>query len=78
LKNFYTPVKVKLLGSPGKAGGLPIVFMKVLLVNGSSRNNGCTNVALNEVVRSLNEEKIETEIVFRLFRLNGGKGVKVV
>jgi multimeric flavodoxin WrbA len=38
--------------------------MKVLLINGSSRNNGCTNVALNEVVRALKEEEIETEIVF--------------
>ena len=38
--------------------------MKVLLVNGSSRKNGCTNVALQEVARSLNEENIETEIVF--------------
>ena len=38
--------------------------MKVLLVNGSSRSNGCTGVALNEIVRSLNEEKIETETVF--------------
>ena len=38
--------------------------MKVLLVNGSSRNNGCTNVALEEVARSLNEEGIETEVVF--------------
>lgn len=38
--------------------------MKVLLINGSSRMNGCTSVALNEVARSLNEEGIETEIVF--------------
>ncbi|MDR2835426.1 MAG: flavodoxin family protein [Bacteroidales bacterium] len=38
--------------------------MKVLLVNGSSRNNGCTNVALTEVTRALNEEQIETEIIF--------------
>ena len=36
--------------------------MKVLLVNGSSRKNGCTNVALQEVARSLNEENIETEL----------------
>ena len=27
--------------------------MKVLLVNGSSRKNGCTSVALNEVARAL-------------------------
>lgn len=38
--------------------------MKVLLINGSSRMNGCTSVALNEVARSLNEEGIATEIVF--------------
>jgi multimeric flavodoxin WrbA len=38
--------------------------MKVLLVNGSSKNNGCTGSALNEIVRSLTEEGIETETVF--------------
>jgi multimeric flavodoxin WrbA len=38
--------------------------MKVLLVNGSSRSNGCTGVALNKVAQSLNEENIETDIVF--------------
>lgn len=38
--------------------------MKVLLVNGSSRNNGCTNVALREVERALHEEGIETQYFF--------------
>lgn len=38
--------------------------MKVLLVNGSSRPNGCTNVALTEVERALQEEGIETERIF--------------
>lgn len=38
--------------------------MKVLLVNGSSRENGCTSVALKEVERALNEEGIDTELVF--------------
>ena len=38
--------------------------MKVLLVNGSSRANGCTGVALKEVERALNEEGIDTELVF--------------
>ncbi|MDR1541368.1 MAG: flavodoxin family protein [Clostridiales bacterium] len=38
--------------------------MKVLLVNGSSRINGCTNEALIEIIRSLNEEEIETETLF--------------
>ncbi|MBO5209094.1 MAG: flavodoxin family protein [Lachnospiraceae bacterium] len=38
--------------------------MKVMLVNGSSRSNGCTYTALNEVARALQEEGIETEIFF--------------
>lgn len=38
--------------------------MKVLLVNGSSRKNGCTNAALEEVARALNEEGVDTEIFF--------------
>ena len=32
--------------------------MKVLLVNGSSRKDGCTNVALKEVERALHEEEL--------------------
>lgn len=38
--------------------------MKVLLVNGSSREKGCTNAALEEVAKALNEEGIETEFFF--------------
>lgn len=38
--------------------------MKVLLVNGSARANGCTHVALTEVARALGEEGIETEQIF--------------
>lgn len=38
--------------------------MKVLLVNGSSRPNGCTSVALGEVARALGEEGIESETFF--------------
>lgn len=38
--------------------------MKVLLVNGSSRENGCTDTALSEVAKALNEEGIETENFF--------------
>ena len=38
--------------------------MKVLLVNGSSRPDGCTSVALGEVARALNEDGIETEVFF--------------
>lgn len=38
--------------------------MKVMLVNGSSRNNGCTARALREVAETLENEGIETETVF--------------
>ncbi|MBR0432291.1 MAG: flavodoxin family protein [Bacteroidaceae bacterium] len=37
--------------------------MKVLLINGSPRENGNTSRALKEVARSLNEEGVETQIV---------------
>lgn len=37
--------------------------MKVLLLNGSSRKNGCTYLALSEVATVLNAEGVETEIV---------------
>ncbi len=38
--------------------------MKVLLVNGSSRKDGCTQAALSEVARALKEEGVETENFF--------------
>ncbi len=38
--------------------------MKVLLVNGSSRKNGCTQTALNEAAKALKEEGVETEFFF--------------
>ena len=37
--------------------------MKVLMLNGSPHERGCTNRALLEVERALNEEGIETEIL---------------
>lgn len=37
--------------------------MKVLLINGSSREKGCTFTALNEIANILNEQGIETEIL---------------
>ena len=37
--------------------------MKVLLINGSPRENGNTARALNEVARTLNDEGEETQIV---------------
>ena len=36
--------------------------MKVLLVNGSPHKHGCTNVALEEIVKTLKEEGVESEI----------------
>lgn len=36
--------------------------MKVLLVNGSPHEKGCTYTALTEVAETLNEEEIDTEI----------------
>lgn len=36
--------------------------MKVLLLNGSPHKNGSTYTALQEIVKTLNEEKIESEI----------------
>ena len=38
--------------------------MKVMLVNGSSRENGCTAAALKETARALSEAGIETEFFF--------------
>lgn len=38
--------------------------MKVILVNGSSREHSCTNEALKEVARALQEEGIQTEMFF--------------
>ena len=37
--------------------------MKVLLINGSPHQNGCTARALQEVATTLNKENIETEII---------------
>ncbi|MGN1205884.1 MAG: flavodoxin family protein [Eubacterium sp.] len=37
--------------------------MKVLLINGSAKENGCTFTALSEVERGLNESGVETEII---------------
>lgn len=37
--------------------------MKVLLINGSTKKNGCVYTALSEIAKTLNEEGIETEIL---------------
>ena len=36
--------------------------MKVILVNGSPKQNGCTYTALREVEKSLNKNGIDTKI----------------
>lgn len=38
--------------------------MKVLLVNGSPHEDGCTNLALEEIKKTLNENDIEAEILW--------------
>lgn len=38
--------------------------MKVLLVNGSPKKEGCTYTALSEVAKTLNENGVETEIMW--------------
>lgn len=38
--------------------------MKVLLVNGSPHKDGCTNLALEEIKKTLNENNIEAEILW--------------
>lgn len=40
------------------------VIMKVLLVNGSPNEKGCTYTALNEISKTLNKENIDTEIYY--------------
>ena len=37
--------------------------MKVLILNGSPHKDGCTAVALNEMIRVFEEEGVETEVV---------------
>lgn len=38
--------------------------MKVLLINGSAKEKGCTYTALSKVAEALQEENIETEIIY--------------
>ncbi len=45
-----------------KEGKKGVKQMKVLLVNGSPKSNGCTYTALEEVAKELNRNGIETEI----------------
>lgn len=37
--------------------------MKVLMINGSANEHGCTFTALSEVEKPLHEQGIETEII---------------
>lgn len=41
-----------------------MIAMKVLLINGSPNKNGCTYTALHEVEKTLNENGIETELLY--------------
>ena len=45
--------------------------MKVLLINGSPHENGCTFTALEECMKTLNQNGIETELLWL-----GTKGVQ--
>ena len=47
--------------------------MKVLLVNGSRHEKGCTYTALSEVAKALNANGVETEI-YQIGEINGCKG----
>lgn len=38
--------------------------MKVILVNGGPHKDGCTNLALEEVAKTLEKEEIQTEIIW--------------
>ena len=38
--------------------------MKVMLLNGSSHPDGCTALALRQAAKAIEEEGIETEIIF--------------
>jgi len=56
--------------------------LKVLLINGSPKANGCTYIALCEVEKELKKEDIETEIfhvgtepIGGCYRINSGKYV---
>ncbi len=53
-EKFYLPVIEKYLKQ--------VVKMKVLLVNGSPHEKGCTNAALEIIARELNEQGIDGEI----------------
>lgn len=44
--------------------------MKVLLINGGPHQDGCTNLALEEVAKTLNSEGIQTQIIWL-----GNKGI---
>jgi multimeric flavodoxin WrbA len=48
--------------------------MKVLLINGSPHKSGCTYTALSEVAKVLNNEGIETEIVYAGLTKSGCMG----
>ena len=49
--------------------------MKVLLLNGSPHTEGCTNRALQEIIKELHKEGIETELMqVGIHTIRGCKG----
>ena len=52
---FYAYVSIE---DDANAGG------KVLFINGSPNENGCTAAAMDEMIRELNENGVETELLW--------------
>ena len=49
--------------------------MKVLLLNGSRREKGCTYTALSEIAQTLNNQGIDTEIIHAVPTIENVKSV---
>lgn len=49
--------------------------MKVLLLNGSRREKGCTYTALSEIAQTLNNQDIDTEIIHAVPTVENVKSV---
>jgi multimeric flavodoxin WrbA len=54
------PEQIRVSGSISRSGDY---MSKVLLLNGSPHKNGCTATALQEMIRVLNDEGLETELL---------------
>ena len=58
---IFATSKLFVLGNPQQSSFL--ITMKVLLINGSPKENGNTYIALCEVAKILNAEGVDTEII---------------